>query len=187
MARQTGLSSSTYSRFIIDAGKVYKNYGESGELALGATRGGSSWKIETEQREMEVDGVIYPIKDSKRIVKSVGMLTLNMVEITEELLLMAFPGASAADYGTPKTHDNIRLTADIASSDYITNITLVGNTTVSPTGYVMIKLDNALSDGNLEISFADKDEAVPSLNFTAHALSSAPETCPWGIYWPVEV
>jgi hypothetical protein len=186
MARQTGLNTNTFSRFIIDAGKVYKNYGEDGELALGATRGGSSWKVETEQREMEVDGVIHPIKGSKRIVGVKATLTLNMVEITDDLLLLAFPGASAQDYGDPKTHDDIRITGDVDTDDYCTNITLVGNTTVSSSGYVMIMLDNALADGNLELSFADKDEAVPSITFTAHALSTAPDTCPWGIYWPEE-
>lgn len=188
MAKQHGVTSSTFTRFIIDAGKIYKNYGLGGEALLGATRGGNTFQIETDQREMPVDGAVGPVKGGKRIITETAMLTVNMVEFSQEVFLRALPAAVAADYPVApatKTHDLINRTVDIASADYATNIAIVGNSTQSLTNYVIIVLENALGDGNLEVAFSDKDESVLSIKFTAHYDPSDLETVPWKIYNPV--
>lgn len=187
MAKKHGVTANTFTRFIIDAGAVYKNYGEAGETLLGATRGGNSFKIEVEERLMEVDGAIGPVKGGKRIVNSVATITANFVEVSKALLLLASPAATAADYpSTPaKTHDLVTRAADIATTDYLTNIAIVGNSTYSATNYVIVKLSNALADGNLEIGFNDKDESVLAVTFTAHFDPSTLSTEPWSIYCPI--
>jgi hypothetical protein len=187
MARKHGVTASSFTRFIIDAGAVYKNYGESGETLLGATRGGNSFKIETEQRAMGVDGAIGEVKGSKRIVNVAATITANFVELSKALFLLANPGATSADYPATlgKTHDLITRANDLATSDYLTNVAIVGNSTYSTTGYIIVKLLNVLSDGNLEIGFNDKDEAVVPITFKAHFDPSTLSTEPWAIYNPI--
>ena len=71
--RTTGITATSLNNFIIDAGAVYVNYGEVDERLLGATRGGNSFKVEVEMREMEIDGVRQAIKGSKRITNVSGV------------------------------------------------------------------------------------------------------------------
>lgn len=187
MSRSHGITSSTPDRFYIDAGAVYKNWGEVNEALIGATRGGNSFKIETEQREMPMDGARGVVKGAKRNVTVAATLTANFLEMTTPLLLLTQPGATAADYpDTPsKTHDLITRSADIADADYITNIVIVGDNTQSPTNKIVVMLENVLADGNLEVGFNDKDESVVAVNFAAHFLPSDLDTEPWKVYNPI--
>jgi len=178
MARQHGVTANTPTRFIIDAGAVYKNYGEGGQLLLGATRGGNVFKVETEQRNMEVDGAIGFVKGCKRIVNSAATITANFLEMSEALLLLANPAATA-------TSNVITRSDDIATSDYATNIAIVGNSTYSPTGYIVVKLLNALADGNIELAFNPKDESLLSIVFVAHFDPTTLSDEPWSITNPV--
>lgn len=183
-----GITTNTYTRFIIDSGAVYKNYGEAGQALLGATRGGNAFKIESEIRQMDVDGARGPVKGGERLVGIVATLTANFVEVSKELLLRALPGATAANYPAApatKTHDLITRSADIVTGDYLTNVAIVGQSTASATNYVIVKLLNVLSDGNLEISFSDKDESVLAVTFKAHFDPSVMTTEPWEIYNPI--
>lgn len=186
MARQTGITADTPQRLLVDAGKLYKDYGEVTEEVLGATRGGSVFTVETDQKNMEFDGAIGPLKGAQRIVGVTAKLTVNMVELTPEIFELAFPGSSVTDYGSPKSHDLITRAGVIALADYLTNITLVANTTIGSTSYAMFMLKNAIADSNLEITFADKEEAVPAITFMAHFDPTDLDTEPWEIYWPVE-
>lgn len=185
MARQHGVTASTMTRFIIDAGAVYANYtvGVGGTL-LGATRGGSSFKIETDIREMEVDGARGLVKGGSRIVGVTASITANFLELSDALLLYMNPAATSSDYG-PGTHDLMIRDADIATSDYITNIAIIGNSTHSATNYLMIILENALADGNFEVGMVDKEESVIPVTFTARFLPTDLETEPWKVYNPI--
>ena len=190
MARQHGITANTYKRFVIDAGLVYKDYGEVGQTALGATRGGNTFTLEVEQREMEVDGARGPVKGSKRRVNTIARLAINFVEFKRETFALMLPGVTVADYPSTlaKTHDQYTRNTDIADSDYFTNIAIVGNTTASgdATGsYMAIILKNVLGDGNIELAFADKEEAVPAVTFIAHFLPTDLGTEPWEIRSPI--
>lgn len=188
MAKRHGVTASTFSRLIIDAGAVYKNYGEAGETLLGATRGGNSFKIETEQRTMDVDGSIGDVKGDKRIIRVTATITANFVEMTSALMLLGMPGAAMANYPVApaaKTHDKITRARDILTSDYCTNISIVGNTTASATNYIVVKLLNALADGNLELGFTDKEEAIPAITFKAHFDPTTLGAEPWEILNPI--
>ncbi len=186
MARQHGINSSTYDEFIIDSGKLYLNYGESGEAALGATRGGSTFAINTEYKDMLVDGAKGPTKGGRRITKVEAILTVNMVEFNSTVLSKALSGSDVADYpSTPaKTHDKITRALQLASTDYLTNVAIVGEVSGKTATYFVGIIKNALADGNLEISLVDNDESVLSIQFKAHFDPSAMDTEPWEIRWP---
>jgi hypothetical protein len=181
MARQTGINSTTYKKFFLDAGKLYSNYGEASQAVIGATRGGNTFTIETEYRQMEVDGAHGPVKGDKRITNVVATLQANIIEMSKEVFLRAISAATATDEGT---YDKITRTDDIADSDYTTNLALVGNTTVGATDYMAVIIKNALSTDNFELSYSDKDESVLSVTWTGHFLPTDLETEPWEIRVP---
>ena len=187
MAKQNGINSSTYKEFIIDSGKLYMNYGEIGEAALGATRGGSTFAINTEYRDMPVDGAKGVVKGGRRITRVEVMLTVNMVEIDATILAKALPGSDTADYpNTPsKTHDQITRALDIALGDYITNVAIVGEVSGAASTYFIGILKNVLADGNLEVALVDNDESVLSIQFKAHFDPATITTEPWEIRWPL--
>lgn len=184
MSRQTGVRSDTYKRIMIDSGAVYKNFVSVSSLGtlIGATRGGNVFKVETEQRLMEVDGAHGPVKGGKRNVGVVVTLEAKFIEITKELLLMTEPGSVETAVGA--THNKITRTADILAADYIGNIAIVGNVT-GTSAYVVCVLKNGLGDGKLEMGFTDKDEGSIPVTFTGHFDPDALDVEPWDVYWPI--
>ena len=186
MARKHGVTANTFKKFVIDSGAVYKNYGTGGETLLGATRGGNTFSIETEYREMAADGAKGPVKGGKRITKVDAKIKANFVEISSAVLALALPGAAVSDYpNTPgKTHDSVKRSLAIALADYVTNIAIVGEVTGNSTQPIIVILSNVLADGKFELGFTDNDESVLAVEFTAHFDASALDTEPWEIRYP---
>lgn len=189
MARQHGITTDTYKRFTIDSGAVYTGFigfASMGTL-LGATRGGSTFTIEQEIKEMEVDGARGPMKEGRRITMVKASLTCNFIEHTLANLKRAIPGSDSAVFET--SWDAISRDLTIAATDYLSDVTIVGEVSGSANACA-IKLENVLSDGNFELSFADKEEGVLAVTFTAHFdpadLEAGTDTEPWTIYWPQE-
>lgn len=186
MARQHGITADTYKKFIIDSGAVYLNYGEGGQTLLGATRGGSTFAIETEYRDMPVDGAKGSVKGGRRITSVSATLTANFLEHSATLMSRVLPGSSVADYpDTPgKTHDSITRALQIALTDYATNVAIVGEVSGSSAPVIII-IKNALVDGNFELALADAEESVLAAAFKAHFDPSDMDTEPWEIRYPV--
>jgi len=152
---------------------------------LGATRGGSSLVIEQEIKDMEVDGARGPVIGSRRITMVKATLTVNFIEHTLANLKRALVGSSSAAFET--NWDEITRDLVISDSDFLTDITIVGE--VSGDADAMgIQLKNAIADGNFELTFADKEEGVIAMAFTAHFdpsdLGSGDDTEPWSLIWP---
>ena len=184
MARKHGVTEHTYKRFAIDSGAVYKNYGESDETLLGATRGGTSCVIESEYRHMPVDGAKGPVKGDMRLISVNAVLTANFVELSTEIFQRILPGSSVADYGSPKTHDEITRAIQIALTDYATNVALCGEVTGAGANAFEFILDNAIVDGNFEAAMADAEEVVLSVAFKGHFDPASMDAEPWTIRWP---
>jgi hypothetical protein len=184
MARHHGVNAETYNRLIIDSGAVYTGFTDfsSPGTLLGATRGGNSFTIEQEVREMEADGAHNPVKGSRRITRVVTKLTVNFIEHTLTQLKYVLPGSTSATFVT--AWDEITRNAQIAAGDYLADVTLIGEVSGTTTGACGFKLDNALSDGNFEISLTDKEEGVVAVTFTAHQDPTDLDTEPWHILWP---
>jgi len=188
MARFHGITADTYKRFIIDAGAVYTGWTSFAALGtlLGATRGGSQFTIEQEIKDMEVDGARGPVKGSRRITMIKATLTVNFIEHTLAGLKRALVGSDSAVFNVD--WDEIsRGDFSIADADFLSDITIVGEVSGDSDG-MAIKLEDAISDGNFELTFADKEEGVIAMTFTAHFdpadLGAGTDTEPWRIYWP---
>jgi hypothetical protein len=192
MSRYHGVTSDTPDRFVIDSGEVRVGliYDEDTEtitdegLCIGATRGGTTFTVEQEIREMPVDGAKGPVKGCERITKVNAKMTLNMVEWSTYLIRMALPGTSKTDFGT--SHDLVRRTLQIALTDYKDTVAIKAQVSGSTVPMVFI-IENALGSGNFETGMADNDEAVCKLEVKAHFDPSTLDKEPWKILIPADV
>ena len=184
MARQHGIQSGTYKRFVIDSGQVRMGYVSAANpgVLLGATRDGSTFTIETEYREMPVDGAKGPVKGGRRITKVTARLVANFVEWSTDLMKIMLPGSSES-YASE--YDTITRSLQLSDSDYLSNVVIIGEVSdTDATGPAVLMIKNALADGNVENTFTDADEAVNKVQFTGHFTESDLDTEPWLIIWP---
>jgi hypothetical protein len=164
------------AKIILGEGKVYKDYGELTEAVLGAPRGGATFSVDKEIKEIEFDGAYGPVEGLRRKTKCVPSLKVSLLELDDDLLVDIVPGASTTPVGT---YDEVSESLDIAATDYYTNITFVGETLDGDS--VVIIIDNALADDKLEMAFKSKDELVIDVTFTGHYDTSTPTTVPYKV------
>jgi hypothetical protein len=176
---------------IFDAGVLYKNFTDPTDpgTVLGATRGGSEFALNAEIREVEVDGAPGPVKGLKRYTRIAPTMTINLLSLTKDNLLLAIPGSAEEAGKTNFTDYDVITGGQITDESYFDNLALVARTGSGKP--VIFVIENALADGNLSLSFADQDEANPSITFQAHFdpadLESAEdlfENLPFKIYYP---
>ncbi len=187
MTRRHGITADTYKKFIIDSGAVYTGFTDFSSLGtlLGATRGGSQFTLEQEIKEMEVDGAHGPVKGGRRITMVKATLTVNFIEQTLDNLKRLLVGSSDAVFDID--YAAITRSLVLADVDFLSDITIVGEVS-GDADAMAIKLNNVLADGNFELTFADKEEGVISMVFTAHfdpaVIGAANDIEPWTLYWP---
>lgn len=183
--RRHGITTKTVDHFLVNAGAVYINLGEADERLLGATRGGSTFNIEQDVYEPEIDGSPGPLKGTRRIIESRAQLTTNLLEVTKENVMMAIAGSSSIPYPDPTatTHDEITRSRNIVAADYVKNMALVGTISGSDEPVIFL-IYNALQDENFEIGNEDRGEGVLELTFTAHFDPADMSKEPWAIRYP---
>lgn len=145
---------------IIEAGVVYVDYGEPTERRLAPTRGGNTFVVEQEVKIIERDGARGKEKGLRRIVTENATLTVQLMNLSQDNLKLALPGADLS-LGVITNGDG-----SIPDGDYLKNITLIGDTMGGETK--VITLYNALSDNGLSLGMTPKDESVVELQFSAH-------------------
>ena len=144
---------------IIDAGLVYKNWGENNEAMLGVTRGGNSFQVEPEYKEIERDGARGKEKHMKRLINLDANLVVNLMTLSKANIKDAV-GCASVD------GDIVKTKLDVEETDYIDNITLIGEKLGG--GYIRITIFNAFSDEGIEIAMEDREETVVEVTFAAH-------------------
>lgn len=179
----TGITSNTTNRLIFDAGAVYKNYSETDQTLLGATRGGATFTVEREDRQIEMDGAgIGHIRGLKRTITHNCRLEVTFVETAYETLAMALrSGGTFSSDGTHHTHtpDN-----DILAGDYATNVALVADISTG-TDPIILQINLALIDGDWSIGTTDQNEGEISVTFVGHYDETALDVPPYVISTPV--
>jgi hypothetical protein len=162
---------------ILGEGKIYKNYGLGGtEAIIGATRGGASFSVARDIKEIDFDGSYGAVKTLRRKTKIQPSLKVSMLELNYDNLVDMFCGLST----TPvSTYTEVTESIDIAEAEYFTNIAFVGTTLDGVA--VVIVIDNALADEKIEMAFKTKDEVVADTVFTGHYDTSTPTTPPYSI------
>lgn len=181
MVQTSGITTKTPQNIMFDAGAVYVNLEETDERCVGATREGSTFVVEQDVREIAVDGVRGPLVGARRIIAERARLTVNFLELTTKNLQLALFGTQVTE---ETDYDVIeRIEAFVNASAYVKNIALAADMKDGSTPMVVM-IENALADGNFEVSTADQDEAVPEIQFTAHFDPANLSRSPWKIKRP---
>lgn len=154
--------------------KILLGYGEFsiGGVPIGLTRGGGSFDVETEYREIEADGDRGPVKGRVTIDTQIAKLKLNALTMFSAADFKKFYPALIEALGV------IKPTLEVVEGDY-QPVKWVGKTLEGKA--VTITLDNALNMGNLSLTLEDKNEVVPELEFTATYLETDRNAAPWDI------
>jgi len=185
----TGLTSNTKKYLQLDAGALFKNYtvgSDTPETAaaklIGATEGGATLAIVPEVRQISVDGVKGPTKGYEVIDSWTATLTANIKEVKAETVALAL-GAATINTTVQTGFSKITPDAEIADSDYISNVTWVGKVSGS-TNPMMIVLKNVLCLNGFNFTVQDKGEGNIPLVMTAHYDVAALDEVPVEIYSP---
>ena len=184
---KSGLTSKTVERLLLDAGAIYRNWDpENPDYTdpIGATRGGSSFSVEKEDREIEVDGVRGPTMGMKRTIRHVASLETTLMEFTEQLFVDLTQGTAEELTGS----DFIEVTPsnNITIESYVDNLTLVADI-MNQDVPVAIMLKNALIEGEWDIETNDEDEGLISVTFMSHYDSGDVSDVPYRIFIPQAV
>ena len=185
--KKHGITEKTPSELMFSAATIYKNLKFAtndwqGDV-LGATSGGSKWSLVEEFMDAEVDGAKVKVKGLKVKVGEAGIVEVNMTEFKEDVIVNALhlvedtTGTAVTGYKKYKTK------ANIAETDYLENIAVVGWLT-SGKACILI-LPNAFCTSGIEAEPKDKEQAVFTLTFEAHAdITDDLDHLPVEIYYP---
>lgn len=187
----TGLTANTKKHLQLDAGALFKNYnpasdtpGTASAKLIGATVGGATLAMTPEVRQIEVDGAKGPTKGYEAIDSWTCTLTANVKEVTADVIKLALGSGASSTPSSPSNYTKVTINGDIASTDYIDNITWIGKMSGSDKP-MMIVLKNVLSLNGFQFSVADKAEGNVPLVLTAHYDVADLDAVPVEIYTPV--
>jgi hypothetical protein len=171
---KTGLTTNTEGRLVFGAGEVYLDFDEDylTGTSVGATRGDAVLDFGRTFRNVEVAGVIGPIKGLVRRDNVAPTLKVQLLEITAANLAAVIAGA------TTDTDGNI-IGGEITDSAYLDNVTLVAEG-AGGEDFIVI-LYNALATSIQPVTSPDKGEMILEVTFTAHFDPATPDTEPWKI------
>lgn len=176
----TGLRPETFQNLQLNAGVFLKNFDysaiadkdaletavlsalEAGTGTIGATIGGGTFQCTPTIRQIEADGMRYPIIGSTVNDMWTVKLTGTMKECRPENFRDALICADMTKTGS-KTVITVR--TDIKPSDYIPSMCWIGDTS---RGFVLIGLDNVLNLTGANFTFTDKGEGSLPFEFQAH-------------------
>ena len=156
------------------ADKILLGYGvvSIGATPIGLTRGGSSFVVEREFREIGADGDFGPVSGRVVIDREVAKLTVNALEMfTAADMVKYYPAMS-------NTTGVLTGTLSIIAGDQ-NDVTWVGKTKDGKA--CTIKVEDAINMGNVEWTLEDRSEVVPALEFTALYTESTRTTAPWSV------
>lgn len=159
---------------VIDAGVVYVNYGEEDQRLLAPTKGGNTFEVTAEIREIEADGQRGKTKGLRRKIREEANLTVTLMDLNLDNLEIAFPGST-------KGLNKLSAGWKIKDTDYLKNVTLIGETLGG--AYKKITIYNAMSDEDLAIALEEDNEGALEVNFSGHHVLCPTET---DVLWDIE-
>jgi len=168
------VSSTTVSRLVFGAGTV-----TVGGTDLGATDGGTVFRIEQEVYEPHFDGIYGPMKGSLHRTRLVAYLETTVQEFKTDTLAIAIPGLTstpAAGGTSEELSDGV--IACIAAAEY-QDVIWTGEDCDGDA--IVITLEDAICTENMEVTFQDTEEAKIRLTFMATYDPSDPGHIPFNV------
>lgn len=149
----------------IDHGLVYANYGETDEKKLGPTRGGGSFEVTKNLRDIEYDERKGKTKGVQVVDTIDAKLNVSHLDSSLATLALAMPYAKYDAVAEEITCGNDAIGV-IPNTAYLKNITMFAK--VIGGGYKKITLFNAMSEADFTLAAAPKAEGVMPLEVFAH-------------------
>lgn len=147
----------------IDYGIVFVNYGEVDEKQLAPTRGGGTFTVTKNIRDIEFDGRKGKTKGAQVADEINAMLSVSLLNTSMENLALAMPWATYSDGKLSAKSSNLGVIQDSA---YLSNITMFAK--VVGGGYKKITLYEAMTENDFSLAAAPKAEGVVTLEVHAH-------------------
>jgi hypothetical protein len=147
----------------IDYGIVYVNFGVTGERQLAPTRGGGTFTVTKNIRDIEFDGRKGKTKGVQVVDEVNAMLSVPLLDTSMDNLALAMPWATYSGGKISGKSGNLGVIPDSA---YIENITCFAK--VIGGGYKQITLYNAMAENDFSLAAVPKSEGVINLEVHAH-------------------
>lgn len=169
-----GITEATPSNIPFGAGTWFKGLkyeegtGWTGTV-MGATSGGSSVKITNEIKDLEIDGVIVPVKGLALMAGGGGEAEVNFAELTPDIIKHTML-AEVLDENSEhyvEGFDCFQTKDYIADGDYVENLGFVG-WTADKSKQIIAIMDFALCKGGLQLDPKNKENSVVKGTFTAY-------------------
>ena len=194
-AGNNGITADTVKNIQFGAGTIHKglkytpglsetsgswNFEES---CVGATKGGSSVKIEPTFYTVEPDGSSVAVKNFKRKIGETATMEVNLLELNADMLKASVIGADGVSEIDGMSL--IESKGDIVEGDYWENIAFVGETLDGKN--IIVILPNALCTSGLTIEGKNGEENVGNFTFECHSdANESLTTLPYKIYYPTK-
>lgn len=192
-AGNNGVTSETVKKIAFGAGTIHKGLKYVNETGwnfeascVGATKGGSSFKITPSFYSVEPDGSTVAIKDFKRKTGETAEMEINLIELTEDIIKAAIVGTSQESDIVDTKYTLFMSKPDIEEGDYWENIAFVGETLNGKN--IICILPNALCTSGLSVEGKSGEESVSKYTFACHAdADDSLTTLPYKIYYPKSI
>lgn len=152
---------------------------------LGATRGGATFDIQKEERQIEVNGARLPLMGMDRVDSMMPMLSVTLLEMANvETMVRTIGQATLVDSASEYTEIIPKIDVDL--TDYLPNVALITRT--SRTGDdrpVIIVIRNAKIVENAPYSFEDPGEVATEVSFRGATPCDDAFNVPCSIYIPI--
>ena len=134
----------------------------AGTNLLGATRGGGTFTMTREIRQVEADGARFRFVGGEIVDSADAYLSETLIEITPAHLKHVLGNVDVTTSGTKSVID---FRTAFEDGDYLQNVVWIGDTSE---GFVCIDLKNALNTADFTFTFADKNEGTVNVEYHAH-------------------
>jgi hypothetical protein len=153
----------------IDYGIVYVNYGEVDQALLGPTRGGGTFSVTKNIREIEFDGRRGKSKGAQVVDEINAQLNVTHLDTSMQTLKLAMPYATFEGDGTTVPYTITCKSANVGvipNTAYLKNVTMFAKTVKG--GYKKITLYNAMNEADFSFAAAPKAEGTIAMEIYAH-------------------
>lgn len=132
---------------------------------LGVTRGGSSFNVTREMRQVEADGLRYRFVGDTRVDSADAYLSTTLLELGDPNVMKAAIG-SVSTTGSSGDKTIIKMKTRIEEADYMDDLCWVGD--VADGGFCVIHFAHAFNTADLTVTYTDKGEATLPVEFHAY-------------------
>ena len=122
-----------------------------------------------------VTGISFQVPDATDDALEFYVDSIELIQDQSDSAIVPVNG-SGFEYTNETTYKEFTPNLEITDSDYLENITLVGQKTDGK--MFKIIMENVLNDGNISLAFESKDEVVHETQFTGHYKYGSGLTCP---------